>query len=74
MGETRRIAGHDFDLSGHCIREGCQLSSRRLAEIMSATTANVDHLGWAHYGVLSAAEQAEIEAERARVWAAHGVA
>ena len=68
---VRSVAGHNFDLRGICIAAGCQLPSKRLSEILSATRDNLDQDGWAHYGKLNERELKEIEDERDRIWGAH---
>ena len=62
------VAGHSFNLSDHCTlpRTDGTTCPVRWLDIHDADDGCVGHLGWAHYGKLTAGEVAEIRAERER--------
>ena len=57
---NERTAGHEFWPSGACLMCG-----RRWVDIRNCTRADVDAVGIAHYGKLTANEADQIERKRA---------
>jgi len=66
-----KIAGHEFDLNGFCRKEHCDIKPQaRLSEVLGATKADLNKMGWAHSGSLNQTELDEITKKKDAIWLA----
>jgi hypothetical protein len=66
-----KIAGHEFDLNGFCRKANCDIKPQaRMSDILNATKADLNKLGWAHSGSLNQTELDEITKKKDAIWLA----